>query len=583
MLTMEITKLIEQCRQGDEDALGELYKAYARQMRDVCRRYISDEQTVEDVLHDAFVIIFTSFDRLRDADRAEAWMTAVTRNVASKCKEHQATLPTVSLDETSEAEIRSLATSGTEDLMATDNEEKNVRGVPLSEVVRMIDRLPDGYGQVFRLSVFEGMSHKEIADMLGIEPHSSSSQLARAKKMLRKMMRQYWVAVFLLLLMPLAFFLLKKSDTTVTDNGKSVVAKQTGSEDGHQSLPQESLQDQVPEPVIVHIPLRHKTVDTATQQPVIARAVGSVTVDSLFDVVAQERTITDTIAVDTTKMIYDVELPQYDMTLFPEKPVVTDNNDKKWSLELAYAGQYGELNHYNQPFSYSPMPSDAQSMPSYNPVSGNIDNWMDYAVYLAYNPDVVDAQTRSVIMRIALSNANRPGTDKMLRTSHHRMPVTWSLALKYRLNQCLGLESGLNYSRLTSDFEMGVCGNTIQKQQTIHYLGIPVKGVYNIYGRKQWGIYGSIGLTTEFPVRSTLNTDYYLGGKYEAGDQTAISAPWQFSTTLGLGLRFHLSPNVGFFAEPSLQYYIPMHSDVETYRTEHPFTFSFPLGIKFTW
>ena len=95
MLTMEITRLIEQCRQGDADALGELYKAYAQQMRGVCRRYINDEQTVDDVLHDAFVIIFTSFDRLRDERRAEAWMTAITRNVASKCKERQAAVTTV--------------------------------------------------------------------------------------------------------------------------------------------------------------------------------------------------------------------------------------------------------------------------------------------------------------------------------------------------------------------------------------------------------------------------------------------------------------------------------------------------------
>ena len=84
MLTMEITRLIERCREGDADALGELYKAYAQQMRGVCRRYISDEQTVQDVLHDAFVIIFTSFDRLRDEQKAEAWMMSITRDVASK-------------------------------------------------------------------------------------------------------------------------------------------------------------------------------------------------------------------------------------------------------------------------------------------------------------------------------------------------------------------------------------------------------------------------------------------------------------------------------------------------------------------
>ena len=92
---MEITRLIERCRQGDADALGELYKAYAQRMRGVCRRYISDEQAVDDVLHDAFVIIFTSFDRLRDARKAEAWMMAITRNVASKYKDHLEALPTV--------------------------------------------------------------------------------------------------------------------------------------------------------------------------------------------------------------------------------------------------------------------------------------------------------------------------------------------------------------------------------------------------------------------------------------------------------------------------------------------------------
>ena len=43
MFTMEIARLIERCRQGDADALGELYKAYAQRMRGVCRRYVSDE------------------------------------------------------------------------------------------------------------------------------------------------------------------------------------------------------------------------------------------------------------------------------------------------------------------------------------------------------------------------------------------------------------------------------------------------------------------------------------------------------------------------------------------------------------
>ena len=572
MLTMEITRLIEQCRQGDAEALGELYKAYAKRMKGVCRRYISDEDAVNDVLHDAFVIIFTSFDKLRDARKAEAWMMSITRNVASKYKDHLMAKPFVSLKEAEQIPM--------------SEEKAEVRGMPLEDVLRLIERLPEGYSQVFRLSVFDGLSHKEIADMLGIEPHSSSSQLARAKKMLRKMMRQYWAAVLLLLLVPITLFLFRKGDTAVKDEDSGEhqpspgVAKQ-------KEMPKESKKESVTErpesPVIVQRPLQLKVAQTAD----------TITVDTLSNIVAQEQTITDTVSNDTAKIIREVELPH----LFPDEPTISMNNDKKWSLQLAYAGQFDEQNRYNQPFSYKPAPSDVQSLPSgHEPtIPSSIDNWTDYAVYLANNPDAVSDKTRSVIMRIALNNANRPGEDKILRTSHHQMPVTWSLALKYRLDNRFGLESGLGYCRLTSDFEIGADDrsatdgdaclgkNTIREHQTIHYLGIPMKGIYNMYGGKRWGIYGSLGLTTEIPVHSTLQSDFYVNGLYEASDKTTILAPWQFSTTFGLGLQYHLTPNIGFFAEPSLQYYIPMQSDIETYRTEHPFTFSLPLGIRFTW
>ena len=83
---METTRLIDSCRMGDADALGKLYSLYAHRLKGVCRRYFKDEATVEDVLHDAFVIILTSFDRLRDTDKAEFWMLSIVRNVASKYK-----------------------------------------------------------------------------------------------------------------------------------------------------------------------------------------------------------------------------------------------------------------------------------------------------------------------------------------------------------------------------------------------------------------------------------------------------------------------------------------------------------------
>ena len=578
MFSMEVTRLIERCRPGDKDALGELYKAYSLKMKGVCRRYISDEQAINDVLHDAFVIIFTSFDKLRDDRKVEAWVMSITRNVASKYKDHLTKIPVVQLKEAEQ--------------VATSEGEVDMKGVPLEDVMQLVDRLPDGYGQVFRLSVFEGMSHKEIADMLGIESHSSSSQLARAKKMLRKMMRQYWAAVLLLLTIPISFFLFRKGGTTVTPNDKSAVAKQEESKGKKHPQHRETHKKQTTEPVSAQPPMHHSAfIITDSLPSVIAQAVDSVAAaDTLSNMIVEKLPPSDTIPDDTTKTVrnVEVELPRYDMAeQLPDLPENSTTGDKKWSLELAYAGQLDEQRNYNQPFSYKPyIDPNIQYSPGEGPIystPSSIDNWSDYAVYLANNPDAVSAKTRSYIMRIALNNAHRPGSDKILRTSHHQMPVTWSLALKYRLNHRFGLESGFSYSRLTSDFEMGGDGNTIREQQTIHYLGIPMKGIYNIYEGKRWGIYGSVGLTTEIPIHSTLNSYFHVNGLYEGSDKTTIRSTWQFSTTLGLGLQFHLTPNIGFFVEPSLQYYIPMKTDIETYRTEHPFTFFLPLGIRFTW
>jgi len=50
----------------------------------------------------------------------------------------------------------------------------NARELTWEELDKIIDKLPEGYGKVFRLAVLDGLSHKEIAALLGIAPHSSS-------------------------------------------------------------------------------------------------------------------------------------------------------------------------------------------------------------------------------------------------------------------------------------------------------------------------------------------------------------------------------------------------------------------------
>ena len=54
-----------------------------------------------------------------------------------------------------------------------------------------VAELPLGCRTVFNLYVFEEKSHREIAQMLHIHEHSSTSQLCRAKNLLAKRIKEY--------------------------------------------------------------------------------------------------------------------------------------------------------------------------------------------------------------------------------------------------------------------------------------------------------------------------------------------------------------------------------------------------------
>lgn len=576
---MDITQLIERCKKGDRDALGELYEAYSPQMRSVCRRYVSDEQSLDDVLHDAFVIILTSFDRLRDPRRAEQWMMSIVRNVASKFNEHQNRIPTtIPIEDINEAEVPE-----------EDQDVKKVRGIPLEEVIQMVDKLPEGYGRIFRLSVFEGKSHREIAMMMGIEPHSSSSQLARAKKMLRSMVASYW-AMLLLLTIPLAMHLFRKGNTVMED--KPMTAKQTEKTSNESKAEENGSANNPPiknvQTTTVKSPLRQLltyNTDTLTKDTNASETV--VVNDTLGNQMAEQQQ-TDTLPFKKEDQP-NKTLPSIDENLLAEGWEKKKDETRKWSVDLAYTAPYDKDNLSNLPYSYRPSRPDGMmdsplppGVPTISRPS-SIENWSDYVSYLNDFPNDVNSKVGEAIKQIALSNANQPGEDKILRTGHHAMPMTWSLALKYRLDKRWGVETGLNYSKLKSEFEMGSNGNTINELQTIHYVGVPLKGIYHLYDTRRWGVYGAAGMMMEVPVHSSLYTDYYVLGKKEVSEKTSIHAPWQWSTTIGLGLQYHLTPHVGVFAEPSLQYFIPTGSSIETYRHEHPFIFTVPLGFRVTW
>ena len=151
MFLMDIEGLIERGRQGDETALGNLYKAYHRQMTGICQRIVGNRQVAEELAHDAFLLAFAKLDQLHNAQRFEAWLTSITTNVARRYvqRHHEPTM--LSLSTLTEEEFPMEPIPSDDKPLPT-----------MAELMAAVDALPNGYGQVFKLA---GMCTQALAAM----------------------------------------------------------------------------------------------------------------------------------------------------------------------------------------------------------------------------------------------------------------------------------------------------------------------------------------------------------------------------------------------------------------------------------
>ncbi len=166
-------------KHGDASAMRNLYEQHIGYLTAVCSRYVVYEDDVKDVLQDSFIKIFASVDKFeyRGKGSVRAWLTRVVVNESLSFL-RRSTRPEVTYPEW--------------ELPDTEvTEEPDVTDISPETIQQMVQQLPKGYRTVFCLFVFEHRSHKEIANLLGIKPDTSASQLYKAKEMLSRMVKEY--------------------------------------------------------------------------------------------------------------------------------------------------------------------------------------------------------------------------------------------------------------------------------------------------------------------------------------------------------------------------------------------------------
>ena len=171
-------ELIKGCRAGKDSARKELYTLYSRKMLAVCYRYTGDMDAAHDVLHDGFIKIFTNFSFRGDSSLA-TWVTRVMVTQSLDYLRRRKRFNELVVHEERLPDIPDIPAAG------------GGNGISEEQLMAFVAELPDGCRTVFNLYVFEEKSHKEIAELLHIKEHSSTSQLHRAKYLLARRIKEY--------------------------------------------------------------------------------------------------------------------------------------------------------------------------------------------------------------------------------------------------------------------------------------------------------------------------------------------------------------------------------------------------------
>lgn len=575
-MASNITTLVEKAKQGDADAFSTLYQMYYPKMKGICINFLrEDKAVVDDLVQDAFILAFVSLKDLKNTHRFSQWLTSITTNLVLKYQEKGKRYDFISLSDVEE-EFSTV--------LEDDNTSK--QSISYEEIMSAIDSLPEGYKKIFNMSVLDGLSHQEISELLDIAPHSSSSQLSRAKAMLRNILspRAMLIIVLALIVIPVyRYFTAKKK--IVSENDVNIVRTRKPNEDitPIQKMPNVSVsraQNAVLCSNYRSVQQGKNTVITVGDSIKAGQNVIVEISDSLQD---NQHVLADNKrdSIITKDTVY-TPIPN------EERWIADDTKThKKSKWQLLAAGSLGTTlaqNVYkiitssnNNIGSSQPSGPDQPTTPD-QPSEKSFTTWEEYAEYL-HRLTPTDPTAENVAMMDIADNNN----GKIEEAEHHDKPIILGLAVNKNIGKHWSLETGLQYSYLKSYFTLGTGNYRVDKEQKLHYIGIPIKLSYQFMAYKRLSAYGSAGASIQIPLSGKTYADYVIGGKsgYTTDWKTTPSIQWTVNTNIGI--QYQIAPKLTLFVEPTLNWYIPNGSEVKNTWTERPFTLTVPFGIRLSW
>ena len=541
----EMERLVELAKEGNAQAQNALYCRYKNRSLAVCRRITHDNELSEELANDAFLIAFDKLDCLKEPEKFGSWLSAISARVALR-----------HLKRKQEAAVPFSCLEGFD--VACETSEPSFTAEELQEA---IDRLPLGYRQVFTMSVIEGRKHKEIASILNIEPHSSSSQLYHARVMLRRMLEPLLCVLLALLTMPC---LLNQDGEVVPPDGAALTQHKHG-----------------------------ENVLMCECDNVLMRECGD----------------------DTNTLIYsgdgsvedNADTGYCECPIAAEPPCITEpcsavvspvapagiRQASNWSVTVSMTSSLAGQAVCQHPH--------ALLLPSVSASGGEwgegvlIDNWRECKRYVLSNMNIFSAEVADALIRIAQSN-ELDNNGEIIRMERHEPPVSLCVRISKQVHTNSCLHCGVGYGVYHSWYQTGVGNDRIDESQSVTFFDIPVGVSCGLFKTRHFDCYLDAELAMQLPVAVRHNVQFVIDGQVNLPandgahavvegipivDLSSKGGSPSFETRLKIGVEYKLTKCLGLFSECGVSYNLSTYKEVATYATVHPVGFSLQSGLQF--
>ena len=173
--------LVERCRRGDMAAFEPLVGKYRQRVYRLAYNVLRNSEDAWDVAQEAFIRAYQAIGSFRGQSAFYTWLFRIAMNVAAdRARQRAAQGRAFGTERVDEGDWdRALVDQGAapDDAAARAEERERIR--------RALARLPEHHRTIIMLGDLEGLTYREIAEVLGIPMGTVMSRLHNARKRLR--------------------------------------------------------------------------------------------------------------------------------------------------------------------------------------------------------------------------------------------------------------------------------------------------------------------------------------------------------------------------------------------------------------